>query len=167
MTDASSKAINDAAAPRINQHRDNYLRTGGAEGHIYDTSGAGGHVFCTHLLLKTIGRKSGKTYFTPLTYGDIGGEVAIIASKAGADHNPDWFENLRVRPEIEFQIATQAFRGSWRETDGAEREKLWAFMEEILPVYKSYKAATTRRIPLVMMKAVQAIPVFRPEELKK
>jgi len=165
MTDASSKAVNDAAAPFINWHRDTYLKTGGAEGHIVDVTSAGGHAFSTHLLLKTIGRKSGKTYFTPLTYGDIGGEVAIIASKAGADHNPDWFENLRVRPEVEFQIATQAFRATWRETDGAEREKLWAFMEEILPVYASYKAATTRKIPLVMMKIIEPIPVFRPEDL--
>ena len=165
MTNATSAAINEAAAPFINWHRDTYLRTGGAEGHIVDVTGAGGHGFTTHLLLKTKGRKSGKTYFTPLTYGDIGGEVAIIASRAGADRHPDWLLNLRDRPEVEFQIATQAFRATWRETDGAERDRLWSFMEEILPVYASYKAATTRKIPLVMLKAVEQIPVFRPEDL--
>ena len=164
MTDASSKAVNDAAAPFINWHRDTYLSTGGAEGHIVDVTSAGGHAFSTHLLLKTIGRKSGKTYFTPLTYGDIGGEVAIIASKAGADHNPDWFENLRARPEVEFQIATQAFRATWREPEGEEYQKIWDFMVDGFPFYASYQSSTSRKIPLVVMKAIEPIPVFKESD---
>jgi deazaflavin-dependent oxidoreductase (nitroreductase family) len=165
MTNATSKAINEAAAPFITSHRDAYLRSGGVEGHIMDIRDAGGHGFTTHLLLKTTGRKSGKTRFTPLTYGDIGGEVVIIASRAGADRHPDWYINLRDKPDVEFQIGTQAFRATWREPGEAEREKIWSFMEQILPVYASYKAATDRRIPVILMKATTPIPVFRPEEL--
>jgi len=65
---------------------------------------------------------------------------------------------------VEFQVATQAFRGTWREPKGAEREKIWAFMAECFPFYDDYKASTARIIPLVMLKAVEPIPVFKEED---
>jgi deazaflavin-dependent oxidoreductase (nitroreductase family) len=147
------------------QHRDGYLRTGGAKGHIIDTTGMGGHVFTPHLLLRTKGRKSGKTYVTPLTYGAIGGEVVLVASNGGADAHPNWYLNLRETPEVEFQVGPQAFRATWREPEGAEREKIWNFMVKNLSVYTSYQASTKRRIPLVMIKAAAEIAAFKPEDV--
>ncbi|MFA7585531.1 MAG: nitroreductase/quinone reductase family protein [Novosphingobium sp.] len=161
MSDDSSAEIRETRKDWITEHREKYLRSGGAEGHIENLLAVGGHVFGTHLLLKYIGRKSGKVLITPLCYGDIGGEVVVVASKGGADQHPEWYLNVCARPQVEFQIATQAFRGSWREPDGAEREKVWAFMVDNFPFYASYQASTDRILPLVMMKAEEAIPVFR------
>jgi deazaflavin-dependent oxidoreductase (nitroreductase family) len=148
----------------IAEHRAAYLRSGGAEGHITDVTGVGGHAFGTHCLIRYKGRKSGKTYINAVTYGAIGGEVVICASKGGADEPPQWYHNVRASETIDFQIATQAFRASWREPEGAERDKVWAFMVDSYPFYGVYQSRTARVLQLVMMKAIEPIPVFREED---
>ena len=160
MSDESAAAIRATRTDFMTEHRAMYLASGGAEGHIMDISAVGGHAFTTHCLIRYTGRKSGKVFITPLIYGDIGGEVVIVASKGGADEHPAWYLNIRDSDRVEFQVATQAFRGTWREPDGAERDKVWAFMTDVFPSYIHYQASTERRIPLVMMKAVEPIPVF-------
>lgn len=160
MSDKSSQEIRDARTDFMKEHRKSYLQSGGAQGHIVDLTPVGGHPFTTHCMIKYVGRKSGKTLITPLIYGDIGGEVVIVASKGGADSHPAWYLNIVDSKEIEFQIATQAFRASWREPQGAERQKVWDFMVDLFPAYASYQKATARQIPLVMMKAIAPTAVF-------
>ena len=145
----------------IGQHRSQYISSNGAEGHIVDLTDIGGLSFTTCLLLKTIGRKSGEARILPLIYGDTGGEVVIVASKGGADVHPAWYLNLREQKQVEFQIGGQAFRGTWREPQGAERAEIWAFMEKLYPPYVDYQKATKREIPLVVMAADEEIPVFK------
>jgi len=161
MSNASSAEIAKARRSWKDDHLGMYLRSGGAEGHIVDVSDIGGHKFTTTLLLQVLGRKSGKTRINPLIYGDIGGEVVIVASKGGADHHPAWYLNIKDSEEIRFQIATQAFRGKWREPQGAERAKVWDFMEGVFPPYKGYQASTNRQIPLVMLSADEPIDIFK------
>ncbi len=164
MSDDSSAEIRETRKDFIEEHRDAYLQSGGAQGHIMDITAVGGHPFTTHLMIKYTGRKSGKVFITPLIYGDIGGEVVIVASKGGADHHPAWYLNIRDADHVEFQVATQAFRATWREPQGAEREKVWNFMVDTFPAYAGYQSSTDRQIPLVMMKAIEPIPVFREED---
>ena len=165
MSDASSAAIREARNNWVGDHRDRYLRSGGVEGHIEDLTPVGGRDFATHCLVKYTGRKSGKAFITPLSYADIGGEVVIVASKGGADQHPDWYLNIIAAPEVEFQIATQAFRAAWREPEGAERQKVWDFMVDCFPFYATYQAGTSRTIPVVMMKATSKRPVFEEAEV--
>jgi len=164
MSDDTSAEIREARKDWITEHREKYLKSGGAEGHIEDLTAVGAHDFGTHLLLKYRGRKSGKVFITPLCYADIAGEVVIVASKGGADNHPEWYLNLKAADQVEFQIATQAFRGTMREPEGAEREKIWAFMVDCYPFYANYQASTSRVIPLVMLKAKEAIPVFKESD---
>lgn len=164
MSDESSAAIRDERKDWVTEHRDMYLSSGGAQGHIMDITPVGGRNFATHCMVKYTGRKSGKVFITPLCYADIAGEVVICASKGGADHHPAWYLNLREQEFVEFQIATQAFRGTWREPEGAEREKVWNFMVDCHPFYANYQKSTDRVIPLVMMKAVEPIPVFKASD---
>jgi deazaflavin-dependent oxidoreductase (nitroreductase family) len=164
MSNESSAAISAVRRDWVGEHRDMYLRSGGAEGHIMDITAVGGRNFATHCMIKYKGRKSGKTFITALCYGDIGGEVVICASKGGADTHPEWYLNLIASPEVEFQVATQAFRGTWREPQGAEREKVWAFMQDGFPFYTTYQQTTSRVLPLVMMKPVEPIPVFKESD---
>lgn len=161
MSNASSAEIAKARRSWKDDHLGMYLRSGGAEGHIVDVSDIGGHPFTTTLLLKVVGCKSGVTRINPLIYGDMGGEVVIVASKGGADHHPAWYHNIKGSREVSFQVATQAFRGHWREPEGAERAKVWEFMVGVFPPYKSYQASTGREIPLVMLRAEEPIEVFR------
>ena len=164
MSNESAGEIRATRTDFMTEHRAMYLRSGGAEGHVMDITAVGGHPFTTHCLIRYVGRKSGKVFITPLIYGDIGGEVVIVASKGGADEHPAWYLNIRDSDQVEFQIATQAFRGTWREADGAERDRVWAFMVEVFPSYARYQESTERRIPLVMMKPVEPIPVFKESD---
>jgi deazaflavin-dependent oxidoreductase (nitroreductase family) len=164
MSDETMQVIREARRDWVSEHREMYLSSGGAQGHIMDITPVGGRAFATHCLVKYVGRKSGKVFITPLCYADIGGEVVICASKGGADHHPAWYLNLIESPQVEFQIATQAFRGTWREPEGAERQKVWDFFIDCHPFYATYQASTERVLPLVMFKAAEEIPVFRTEE---
>lgn len=164
MSDETSAAISATRKDWVAEHRDLYLSSGGARGHIMDITAVGGPSFGTHLLIKYTGRKSGKVFITGLCYGVVGGEVVIVASKGGADHHPAWYLNIREQDKVDFQVATEAFRATWREPEGAEREKVWAHMVDNFAFYDAYQKATDRLIPLVMMKPVESIPVFRPED---
>jgi deazaflavin-dependent oxidoreductase (nitroreductase family) len=160
MSNATSAEIAKARRNWKEDHLRMYLRSRGAEGHILDVSDIGGRRFTTMLLLQVTGRKSGKTRTTPLIYGLIGGDVVVVASKGGADQHPAWYLNIKDSKEIRFQIATQAFRGTWREPQGAERADVWKFMVGLYPPYQSYQASTAREIPLVMLAAAEPIDIF-------
>ncbi|UVO55645.1 nitroreductase family deazaflavin-dependent oxidoreductase [Sphingomonas sp. SUN039] len=164
MTDDSAAAIRETRKDWMTEHREMYLRSGGSEGHIMDLAPVGGHRFTTHCMIRYTGRKSGKVFITPLIYGDIGGEVVIVASKGGAEEHPAWYLNICDAADVEFQVGTQAFRGTWREPSGAERDKVWAFMVDVFPSYAAYQASTARQIPLVMMTPVEPVPVFRESD---
>lgn len=161
MSDSTSAEIGKTRRNWRDEHLQTYLESDGALGHVMDVTDIGGHKFTTMLLLKYVGRKSGKTIITPLIYGDIGGEVVIVASKGGADHHPAWYLNLRDSKELSFQIATEAFRTTWREPKGAERTKVWDFMVGVFPPYKAYQASTAREIPLVMMSPIGPADRFK------
>lgn len=164
MSDADSAAISAVRKDWVTEHREMYLKSGGAEGHIMDITPVGGHKLGTHCLLRYKGRKSGKTFITALCYSAVGGEVVICASKGGADVHPEWYNNIVASKEVEFQVATQAYRGTWREPEGAEREKVWAVMVDNFPFYANYQKSTSRQIPLVMMQLVEEIPVFKESD---
>jgi deazaflavin-dependent oxidoreductase (nitroreductase family) len=154
-----------ALARFIGEHLTSYLRSGGAEGHVVDGRGSGAYRFGTTCLIRYKGRKSGRTMITPLSYADRGGEVIVVGSKGGSDTHPAWYLNLVAAPEVDFQIATQAFRATWREPVGAERQKIWDFMVDCYPFYAEYQTRTSRQIPLVMMKPVEPIPVFTEADI--
>ena len=162
MSNESSAKLAVARRDWKTEHLAMYLESGGAEGHIVDVTDIGGHNFMTCLLLKYVGRKSGKTMIAPLIYGDIGGEVVIVASKGGSDKHPAWYLNVAESKELEFQIAGQAFRATWREPQGEERQKVWDFMVASFPPYQKYQESTSREIPLVMMKVIEQIEIFKP-----
>lgn len=164
MSDDTAAEIRKARAGWMAQHREMYVTSQGLEGHIMDVTDVGGLPFTTHCLIRYTGRKSGKTFITPLIYGDIGGEVVLVASKGGADTHPAWYLNILDSETVDFQIGGQAYRASWREPEGANREKLWNFMVDIYPPYADYQVSTDRVIPLIAMKAVEEIERFKMED---
>jgi deazaflavin-dependent oxidoreductase (nitroreductase family) len=164
MSDESSAELRDSRKDWIAEHRHMYLSTGGAQGHIMDITAVGGRSFATHCLIRYVGRKSGKIFITPLCYADIGGEVVICASKGGADHHPEWYLNILASPTIDIQVATQAFRCTWREPQGAERKKVWDFFIDCHPFYEKYQQSTSRVLPLVMFKATEAIAIMQESD---
>jgi deazaflavin-dependent oxidoreductase (nitroreductase family) len=134
----------------IRSHLKSYLETDGADGYERSVPGLGGPR--VHLILKTIGRKSGAAYLTPLLFNDWGDEWVIVASKAGADDHPAWFLNLSAAKTADVQIKDKRYRCTWRIAEGDERARIWKFLVDYFPPYDSYQAATPRHIPVVMLK---------------
>src|SRR6195952_2588218 len=163
MGDADAAAIRAARGDWVSEHLEIYLTSGGTRGHILDLSTVGGRALTTHCLIKCAGRKSARDYVRPLIYGNVGGEIVVVASKGGADTHPSWYWNTLASNTIGVQIATQAFEASWREPEGEERHHVWAYMAHLYPPYLAYQQSTSRQIPLVMLTPVRPIDFFSSE----
>jgi deazaflavin-dependent oxidoreductase (nitroreductase family) len=120
-----------------------YLASGGAEGH--ESNGV------YSLVLATTGRRSGEPRRTCLIYGTAGDELVVVASKGGADDDPDWFKNLRADPSVGMQIGPRRTTARARTASATEREPLWALMTSIFPLYDEYARKTDREIPIVLL----------------
>jgi deazaflavin-dependent oxidoreductase (nitroreductase family) len=121
------------------------------KGHLWDSTAAGGPGVLPTLLLSTTGRQSGKTRLVPLIYGKTGKSFVIIASKGGAPKHPAWYLNLQQNPECKIQVAHDHYRVRARPAKGSEREALWRQLAAIYPPYNDYQAATSRKIPVVVL----------------
>ena len=115
----------------------------------------GGHFEGAPMMLLTHkGAKSGKEYTTPLVYSRDGDAVVIIASKAGAPDDPQWFRNLVANPDVTVEIGTDRFAARARVAEGAERDRLYDAQAALMPNFKEYADKTTRRIPVVVLDRV-------------
>ncbi len=144
-------------APKMPQwmrdHVDQYLSSGGTEGHMYTIKPANGpERTVPSLLLTTIGRKSGERFLFPLFYGRAGDGYFVVASKGGAPKHPNWYLNLRANPEVEIQVGTKKMRARARTATGSERAELWEQAVQFFPPYADYqRKAQDREIPVVVL----------------
>jgi deazaflavin-dependent oxidoreductase (nitroreductase family) len=160
MADSDAAAIRAERGDWMQEHLAMYLDSGGTRGHIVDLSSVGGRELTTHCLIKFEGRKSKKSYVKPLIYGNVGGEIVVVASKGGADTHPEWYLNIVASQTIGVQIATQAFEATWREAEGEERHDVWEYMCHLYPPYVAYQQSTSRHIPVVLLQTGRSIEVF-------
>ncbi len=103
------------------------------------------------LLLHTLGARSGHPRVSPLMYQDLGGPVAVFASKAGAPTNPDWYHNLRANPEVSAEIGSETRRFRARVATADERNRIWEKQKRDYPGFGEYEAKTDREIPVVIL----------------
>jgi deazaflavin-dependent oxidoreductase (nitroreductase family) len=108
------------------------------------------------LLLMTTGRKTGRKRTTPLTHLRDGDNYVLIASNAGHDTHPGWFHNLRANPDASIQIGRDKIRVRAEVANDADRERLYARAVEANEDYGEYQKATTRTIPIVILKPVSS-----------
>jgi deazaflavin-dependent oxidoreductase (nitroreductase family) len=138
----------------IRNHVSRYLESDGADGHLWDSSVAGGSGMVPTLLLTTTGRKSGRSLLLPLIYAKTATGYAIVASKGGAPAHPAWYLNLSANAEVDVQVAAEKFKARARTLGGGERAKVWEQMVAIYPPYTAYQARTEREIPVVVLEPV-------------
>jgi deazaflavin-dependent oxidoreductase (nitroreductase family) len=103
------------------------------------------------LLLHTTGARSGQERVNPMMYRRDGDRLAVYASKAGADTNPDWFHNLRANPRVTVEIGTETRTVLARIAEPDERERLWSAQKKEYPGFANYETKTKRRIPVVIL----------------
>ena len=106
------------------------------------------------LLLTTTGAKSGATRVNPVAYSTAGDDIVIIASKAGAPTNPDWYYNLVANPRVTVELPDEMFEARARVTEDPERERLFRAQAALMPGFNDYEAKTTRKIPVVVLERV-------------
>lgn len=105
------------------------------------------------LLLHTRGAKSGQPRATPLLYTPDGDGYVIVASKAGAKTHPAWFHNLEAHPdEVAIELAGKRVPAKVVVAEGAERDRLWALVNDNYNGYDVYqRRAGDRVIPVVRL----------------
>ncbi len=135
----------------ITEHLRVYRESGGREGHLFDTSFAGGGKAIPTLLLTTVGRRSAAHHTMPLIYGEVDGKYVIIGSKGGAPSQAAWYHNLCAQPQVELQVGPEVFAARARTAQGAERASLWQHMATLYPPFLEYQAKTSREIPVVVL----------------
>jgi len=112
-----------------------------------------------HVILRTIGRKSGDEHKVALPFWrDSDGSRIVVGSFAGAPEHPAWFLNLSDRtanPEVLVRVREGSFWAEASVLDGDEHERVWAALTVDRPFYQRYTERTTRRIPLVRLVEVR------------
>ena len=105
------------------------------------------------LLLHTIGAKSGIERVNPVITFKDGDQYIIIASKGGAENNPDWYYNLIAHPEITIEVGTDTIQVKAIVIDEPERTKLYEKMESRNKGFSEYKekAKDIRVIPVIKL----------------
>ncbi|WP_433195278.1 nitroreductase family deazaflavin-dependent oxidoreductase [Nocardia sp. CA-107356] len=104
------------------------------------------------LLLTTKGAKTGLPRTNPTAYIRDGDRLVIIASKAGAPVNPDWYHNLLANPTVTLEIGTETIEATATPiTGGPERDRLYAAMVAAMPGFAEYETKTDRVIPVVAL----------------
>lgn len=103
------------------------------------------------LLLHSIGAKSGAERVNPLMYQATNAGLAVFASKAGADSNPDWYYNLLAHPDVRIEVGTEALDVHARVADADERAVVWAAQKRAYPGFADYERKTSRVIPVVIL----------------
>ena len=102
------------------------------------------------ILLHTVGAKSGEPRTNPLMYDSDGDRLYVFASMGGAPRNPDWYYNVKARPEVTVERgdgSTATMRAS--ELPREERDRRFARMKERYPQFAEYEASTDRVIPVI------------------
>jgi deazaflavin-dependent oxidoreductase (nitroreductase family) len=109
-----------------------------------------------HVLLTTIGRKSGGAHKVALpTWTDPEGHRIVVASFAGAPQHPSWYLNLSDRtanPTVHCRVQGGAFWSDAEILDGGdEHARIWSLLTADRAWYNDYQAKTDRTIPLVRL----------------
>ncbi len=105
------------------------------------------------ILITMTGAKSGRELCSPLVYSTDGDDVVIIASKAGAPTNPNWYHNLVANPNVTVEIGTDKYEATANLVEGDERKRLFDAQAAQMPQFAEYEKSAAEH--------GREIPVFR------
>lgn len=135
-----STSMNDWNQQITNEFRANEGRVGG----VFEGA--------RMILIHHIGAKSGTERVTPLVYfPEDDGTMVIVASKAGAPTNPDWYHNITANPRFDVEVGTERFAVMAQEIVGDERDEIWKRVVAERAGFGEYQSKTTRKIPLLRL----------------
>ena len=81
-----------------------------------------------------------------------GERLVVLASKAGAPTNPDWYYNLVANPAVSVEVGTEQFQAQATVATEPERSKLFEQMVAVNPGFAEYEQkAAPRIIPVIIL----------------
>jgi deazaflavin-dependent oxidoreductase (nitroreductase family) len=106
------------------------------------------------LVLMTVpGRKTGEPRTVPLVYFTQGDEVILTASSFGRGKHPAWYLNAVAAGRVELRAKGRGATYLVRETEGAERDRLFELSKNLYAGYGLYEErATNRTIPVLALR---------------
>jgi deazaflavin-dependent oxidoreductase (nitroreductase family) len=100
-----------------------------------------------HLLLTTIGNKSGEPRDAPLAcWPEDSGSLLVVGSNFGREAHPGWTANLLKKPQATVSFRGRRFPVSATLLTGDDRAKAWAFLLENWPLYDRYTEKSGREL---------------------
>ncbi|HEY7831259.1 MAG TPA: nitroreductase/quinone reductase family protein [Solirubrobacteraceae bacterium] len=103
------------------------------------------------LVLRTVGRRSGKPRESPMFSLKYGEGYAVVASNGAAKHTPAWWHNLQDRPEAEAFVQGTSHPVRARAATEREISELWPRFVALYSGYEYYKSIATREMPVVIL----------------
>jgi deazaflavin-dependent oxidoreductase (nitroreductase family) len=104
------------------------------------------------LLLEHVGRRSGRTFETPLLYMADGRDLVVVASQGGLPKNPQWYANLAAHPDTRVSLKGERHRPvRARTATPDERKELWPRLVDVYADFAKYDEWTERTIPVVVL----------------
>jgi deazaflavin-dependent oxidoreductase (nitroreductase family) len=105
------------------------------------------------LLLTTVGARSGRRRTVPLLWLAAGADRwLVVASSGGMAAHPAWYFNLVKDPDqVWIETGGRTLRVVPEVLAGEERERAWAQITAVAPVYAGYERKTDREIPVIRL----------------
>jgi deazaflavin-dependent oxidoreductase (nitroreductase family) len=100
------------------------------------------------VVITSRGAKSGNLRKNPVMRVERDGIYVAIASKGGADDQPEWYYNFVAHPEVDLQDGPVKKTYRVDLVEGEERADLWQLSVDTWPTYASYQEKTERQIPV-------------------
>ncbi len=106
------------------------------------------------LLLTAKGARSGLERTVPLVYFTDGADVILMASSFGRPRYPAWYHNVKANPEVTLAAMGGTATYVAQETQGEERDRLYALAKLVYRGYGIYEQRTAgiREVPVLRLK---------------
>jgi deazaflavin-dependent oxidoreductase (nitroreductase family) len=103
------------------------------------------------LVLRTVGRRSGKPRDAPMFCLEHDDGYAVVASNGAAKHTPAWWHNLQDHPDAEALVRGEEHPVRARAATDEEISELWPRFVKLYSGYEHYKSIATRELPVVIL----------------
>ncbi|MFL6059753.1 MAG: nitroreductase family deazaflavin-dependent oxidoreductase [Marmoricola sp.] len=106
------------------------------------------------VVITSVGAKSGNLRKNPVMRVERDGKYVAIASKGGADDQPEWYYNFVAHPEVELQDGAERKTYRARLLTGDERAEWWDHAVSTWSTYGKYQKKTDREIPVFLLEPI-------------
>lgn len=102
-----------------------------------------------HILITTIGKKTGKPRTQALTSKIEGEHFYVVASNVGKESHPAWWYNLDANPSVQLQFEDRVRPMHASTLKGESRAEVWPRLVEYNYRWQDYQNGVSREIPVV------------------